>query len=424
MKKNGFTLIELLAVIIILGILMIIAVPAVNKYINEARKTSYVDIAKNITSGVRNLIHSGDLDLNDLDTTYYIDGSCIKTNNSFKSPYGEFRRAYVVVTLTPDGSGHEYFWTSVDETGTGVKYLINVNKLTVDHIENGLSMSDITIDRGIDERSKIVVVTGESCTKGSPVDAGFDVSGITGKIITLCNRATTLHTATCQRTSDGCAETVGNGNTITYGTIPKGELKPGDAYDCDVNNDKIYDSNTERFYYITNDGENAVLMYYKNVDSPVRTRYATTNENWHGPSASYQHLPSKSVWKSKKIIAPGTRQILNDYGTNDTVGGTIDAFTYTDKAARLITYQELVAACGSSISSSIGSFDSCIYTLEKAEGFESNSYYYGYWIESPYRYSTELYMTSGNLRILARASDHDNYAGIRPVITTSLLELE
>ena len=37
-KKNGFTLIELLAVIIILGILMIIAVPAVTKYINDSRK--------------------------------------------------------------------------------------------------------------------------------------------------------------------------------------------------------------------------------------------------------------------------------------------------------------------------------------------------------------------------------------------------
>ena len=32
-KKSGFTLIELLAVIVILGILMIIAVPSVIKYI-------------------------------------------------------------------------------------------------------------------------------------------------------------------------------------------------------------------------------------------------------------------------------------------------------------------------------------------------------------------------------------------------------
>ena len=72
-KKNGFTLIELLAVIIILGVLMVIAVPAVTKYINDSRKNGYVSTAKNIVGGVRTLIHSGGLDLDDPDTTYYID---------------------------------------------------------------------------------------------------------------------------------------------------------------------------------------------------------------------------------------------------------------------------------------------------------------------------------------------------------------
>ena len=117
-KKNGFTLIELLAVIIILGVLMIIAVPAVTKYINDSRKNGYVSTAKNLAGGVRNLINSGSLDLDDEDTTYYVDGECIKTDSGYKSPYGEFSKAYVVVTTSYDG--HNYYWTSVDETGTGV----------------------------------------------------------------------------------------------------------------------------------------------------------------------------------------------------------------------------------------------------------------------------------------------------------------
>ena len=36
-NKKGFTLIELLAVIVILAILVMVAIPAVTKYLNSAR---------------------------------------------------------------------------------------------------------------------------------------------------------------------------------------------------------------------------------------------------------------------------------------------------------------------------------------------------------------------------------------------------
>ena len=43
-SKKGFTLIELLAVIIILGVLLLIAVPTVSKYIEDSRKNAYITI--------------------------------------------------------------------------------------------------------------------------------------------------------------------------------------------------------------------------------------------------------------------------------------------------------------------------------------------------------------------------------------------
>ncbi len=44
-NKKGFTLIELLAVIVILGVIMVIAVPAITKYIDNSRKEGFTKTA-------------------------------------------------------------------------------------------------------------------------------------------------------------------------------------------------------------------------------------------------------------------------------------------------------------------------------------------------------------------------------------------
>lgn len=58
MKKinsKGFTLIELLAVIVIMGILMMVAIPSVSRVIENSRKDTYVDIAKSYANAARTL---------------------------------------------------------------------------------------------------------------------------------------------------------------------------------------------------------------------------------------------------------------------------------------------------------------------------------------------------------------------------------
>lgn len=58
--NKGFTLIELLAVIVILGVLMIIAVPMVTKYIKQAKQDAFVDTAKNYINSARYGYLNGD----------------------------------------------------------------------------------------------------------------------------------------------------------------------------------------------------------------------------------------------------------------------------------------------------------------------------------------------------------------------------
>ena len=432
MKKNGFTLIELLAVIIILGILMIIAIPSVTRYISDSRRSAYVDTANALISGARNLVNEGKLQMFDTDTTYYINTECIKTEGANKSPYGEFVKAYVVVTY--NGKGYDYYWTSIDEVGNGVKKITNVDKLTENSIESDLKITDIIDTIGVNGRHKYMIIDKEhtNCRSGITQEASSNpnVGGTQNKV---CRPATALHEVECKATYTGCynAGYKNDNIMIKYGSIVSGSPKPGDAYDCDVNNDGTYDAETERFYYVGSEGTNAVLIYYRNINNQTPNAYDSAEENWHGPRTGYQYLPSTDDWDHPGIIAPGTRQIVASNGTTSTAGGPIGSFTYTGKAARLLTISELVNSCPSlsgTWHSTEGELDGCVWFLEKVGRFENyadeNAGLYGYWLETPrYDINYSIYNIWGNKRRVYDNISDDPNLGIRPVITVLTSDL-
>lgn len=69
LNKKGFTLIELLAVVVIIGILMVVAIPNVIRYITNSRKDTMVSIAQEYANQFMNMWEAG-----------YI--SCYRNNNN------------------------------------------------------------------------------------------------------------------------------------------------------------------------------------------------------------------------------------------------------------------------------------------------------------------------------------------------------
>jgi len=125
-NEKGFTLIELLAVIIILGILMLVAIPSVTTYINSSRKSAYVDTAQQYIKGAVNLVNQGKkvrfYEENTLllipvghDDTY----SMLQLESGGQSPYNSvWYFAYVGVTY--NNESYDYYFTAVDQSGQGI----------------------------------------------------------------------------------------------------------------------------------------------------------------------------------------------------------------------------------------------------------------------------------------------------------------
>ena len=163
----------------------------------------------------------------------------------------------------------------------------------------------------------------------------------------ICQRATSIHTK----------------NGITYGQIgTANELNVGDAFDCDVNGDGVYDDDIERFYYVSrrynvdtvssfNDNY-AVLLYSYNTyygEPTTRTNYApyaSSGKNESGPISSLSHIPSTTQWPNVRL-KDNYRQLRQRDGTMEIDSNTnYPRFYYNGRSARLLTHQEVVNAVG------------------------------------------------------------------------------
>ena len=378
-KEKGFTLIELLAVIVILGIITVIAVPKVLDIINKSKESAASSSIKLVKDAIKTQVASSDL----------------------TGP---------VFTKETDGC---YIFNFDDQTSGNTKSLEIKNK---DKVSGSIKYCNNTFS---DDTLKF---DGNDISKDEPK----------GKII--CKRATTLHTEKCTQT-DGSMFCSGAGyttsgskgtSTITYGNIGnKGVLTSGDAFDCDVNRDEVYDPETERFYYVSDyyntstksfESDTAVLLYYSNVSAGVAKDssyvYDSSGNNYYGPRTAITQLPTTSQW-SNVSLKNTARAIISHNDGNTTLNNISlpDNFDYSKYSTRLIAFQEIKEGCNNSIATwKAGELDNCNYLFENTRYSGVNGYW-GYWLENPF---------IGTLDGHAWYAEGDGrYISILPVSTTS-----
>ncbi|MBR1386480.1 MAG: prepilin-type N-terminal cleavage/methylation domain-containing protein [Bacilli bacterium] len=160
MKNNkGFTLIEILAVIIILGILFMIAVPAVSQSIMDSRKSTFAESGIKYIDAAIDEINAFTYRIKDTNKTYYIPTSCLNTDKNEETPFGVLEDSYVVVSADND-EDRNYFYTGRDSSNHGI-LLTNRELLSKDVVLPSIGL--IHTDYCIEGTSKTVIYDKTNC---------------------------------------------------------------------------------------------------------------------------------------------------------------------------------------------------------------------------------------------------------------------
>ena len=113
----------------------------------------------------------------------------------------------------------------------------------------------------------------------------------------VCKKATTLNTETCNSASGkGCrANRHEVGDTITYGNVINSDtFKAGDALDCDVDGTGY----NQRFYYVTDNGGNAVLISHTTFSGDIGQSNINVYYNY---ATSLTLLPTTTQWSNLPV---------------------------------------------------------------------------------------------------------------------------
>ena len=123
-NKKGFTLIELLAVIVILGIILVIAIPSISAAILNSRKNAYVSTANEFVDGLRmmTLTDASLLPTDGSKECKALTAIKLEKGSNTKSPFGKkyTENSQVCVSYDEKIKDYTYSICLIDEADNGI----------------------------------------------------------------------------------------------------------------------------------------------------------------------------------------------------------------------------------------------------------------------------------------------------------------
>ena len=124
MNKKGFTLIEMIAVIVILGLLMIIAIPAVTSYMQASDESVYANSVSTFLQQSKLLYQEKEFGPQiEIDDIMIVPISILQLEkgNTTDSPFGKYRQEQSYILIQRTAKSYDYYATVVDNTNRGLK---------------------------------------------------------------------------------------------------------------------------------------------------------------------------------------------------------------------------------------------------------------------------------------------------------------
>ena len=233
LNEKGFTLIELLAVIVIISILMMIAIPSVSRAIEKSRIDSFVTTAKAYVNAAKNLWTADSLTCGNNNTyvsgvddgDYYIlidtsdDTISPLVEKNSKSPWGgRDLKGYVRITKAGDGDKATKYYVALTD-GTHAIYDDVFNPIESYQLDGNDVINDIT-----DDIDKLKAINTKPFIRGRYTTCSEESATWTGTF-----DATELEEEMLRETT-AYAIYSDEDKSLTF-VRDKNEIKPGDVYE-------------------------------------------------------------------------------------------------------------------------------------------------------------------------------------------------